>query len=169
MPITSDAVYDELQKKVDKSSVVDSVTDGDLNPVTSNAVYEQLNTHTKKIGTWGILGGAAFGQIGDSGIVDNLGSFIDNEICGQNADGSFGKGGLLAGSINVSGNNTSLGVPDGWYTYLYIPHRNGWSEDSGNDNHLYGTLILFNMTSGSNQNIYYIRRRGGVNYTARVI
>jgi len=54
LPITSDAVYDELQKKVDKSSVVDSVTDGDLNPVTSNAVADTLKfSETETIcGTW---------------------------------------------------------------------------------------------------------------------
>lgn len=39
---TSGAVYDALDLKVDKSSIVDSITDGSMSPVTSNAVYDAL-------------------------------------------------------------------------------------------------------------------------------
>lgn len=35
-----------------------------------------------------------------------------------------------------------------WYNYLYIPHREGGNNGGANqDNHLYGTLLLFPMTT----------------------
>lgn len=39
---TSGAVYDALTLKVDSSSIVNSITSGNMNPVTSNAVYSAL-------------------------------------------------------------------------------------------------------------------------------
>ena len=39
---TSGAMYTALGLKVDTSSIVDSITDGNMNPVTSNAVYDAL-------------------------------------------------------------------------------------------------------------------------------
>ena len=39
---TSGAMYTALGLKVDTSSITDSITDGDMNPVTSNAVYDAL-------------------------------------------------------------------------------------------------------------------------------
>ena len=39
---TSGAMYTALGLKVDTSSITDSITNGDMNPVTSNAVYDAL-------------------------------------------------------------------------------------------------------------------------------
>lgn len=39
---TSGAMFTALGLKVDTSSIVDSITDGNMNPVTSNAVYDAL-------------------------------------------------------------------------------------------------------------------------------
>ena len=41
-------------------------------------------------------------------------------------------------------------IPAGWYNYLYIPHRTGGKNGAENgDNHQYGTLLLFGMTTVS--------------------
>ena len=59
-----------------------------------------------------------------------------------------------SGSFNLSSNYTYSGVtvPNGWYNYLYLPHRDGAkngvarTESGVTDNHLYGTAILMPMT-----------------------
>lgn len=41
-------------------------------------------------------------------------------------------------------------IPAGWYNYLYIPHRTGGKNGAENgDNHQYGTILLFGMTTVS--------------------
>lgn len=48
--------------------------------------------------------------------------------------------------------------PDGdtWYNFIYIPHRTG----IGSDNYQYGSLLLFNMTSNTN-NMWICHLIGG--------
>ena len=59
------------------------------------------------------------------------------------------------GSVNIS--TSTHGVSTGWYNYLYIPHRAGIA---GSDNHLYGTLLLFFMTTNAS-NFYMIHYTNG--------
>ena len=137
-----------------------------MQTVTSGAVYETIfdtdaSRKNRRKGDIGIIGGT----YGFS--TSSVGSFIDNTLCGQQADGSYGIGGMIGGSIDVSGNNGSLGIPDGWLNFIYIPHRTGVDQSSSGDNHLYGTLIMTQMTSNTS-NLYIIHRINGVNYTAYV-
>lgn len=52
-----------------------------------------------------------------------------------------------SGSVNlVKCTWNNVVIPDGWYNYLYIPHRTGGKNGAENgDNHQYGTLLLFGM------------------------
>ena len=56
--------------------------------------------------------------------------------------------------------------PDGdtWYNFVYMPHRTG----IGGDNYQYGTLLLFNMTSNSN-NMWICHLIGGTWYAPQRI
>lgn len=114
-----------------------------MQSVSSNAVYTKITTTSSdKKGSWGILGGA-------SG--SDKTNFVDlvNALTGQN----YG-GGICGGSINTS--STSLGIPAGWYNFLYIPHRTG----IGSDNYRYGNLLVFPMTQVTGT-FYKIQFSGG--------
>ena len=133
-----------------------------MQSVTSNAVCDTIfNEYSRRKGNVGVVGGASVFT------ATSMGSFIDNVLCGQQADGTYGIGGIIGGSVFVTGNGGSLGIPDGWYNFLYIPHREGFSSSSESDNHLYGILLMFDMTSNTNK-IYLIHRVAGINYTAYV-
>lgn len=66
-------------------------------------------------------------------------------------------GGPVCGSVNFT-NDTR--IPNTWYTFLYLPHRDG----VGSDNNQYGTLILFPMTDFSNTKGVYV-----IGYVANAI
>jgi len=134
-----------------------------MQSVTSNAVADTIfDEYGKRKGSIGVVGGAyGFDE------VTNIGNFIDNVLNGQQEEGGYGIGGIIGGSINVNGNGGGLGIPDGWYNILYLPHRDGYTRPSGGDTHLYGVLLMFDMTTNSNK-IYVIHRIGGINYTAYV-
>ena len=130
-------------------SAVDVVEEDNMNPVTSNAVFESLlSKDLQKNGTFGLLGGAR--QSNSTNFADLI-----HEITGSN----YG-GGLCGGSINTTA--SSKGIPAGWYNFLYIPHKTGVG---GGDNHLYGTLLVFPMTSNT-QYFYYIHHTNGTVNTA---
>ena len=125
------------------TTVVNQVTVDNMQSVSSNAVYQRITTTSSdKKGSWGILGGASGTTAG------NFPDLIHN-ITGSN----YG-GGICGGSIFTT--TTSCGLSEGWYTYLYIPHRTG----IGSDNYKYGTLLVFPMDTHSTY-AYKIEHIGG--------
>ena len=140
----------------DLTSVIES---GNSQPVTSGGVADELIANSLKNGTWGTLGGA---RVATSSNFDDL---LNNEICGQYNWG-YGVGGIVGGSINIS--SASLGVPAGWYNFLYVPHRNGTGAGNS-DNRYYGVLYVTALKATARfSDLYIIHRNAGVNYNAVV-
>jgi hypothetical protein len=102
-----------------------------MNSVTSNAVAQEINICMKPSDAFG--GGTYLSEM-ETRLTAN-----------QNATACCGSQQILDG-------------PDGnaWYNFIYIPHRTG----VGYDNYQYGSLLLFNMTSNTN-NMWICHLFGG--------
>lgn len=67
------------------------------------------------------------------------------------------------GSVSLSDSTYSI---SGWYNYEYIPHRNGTVSE---DNHMYGTLLLFPMTFAGDSYIIRFSNTSGTPSQVRKI
>ena len=72
----------------------------------------------------------------------------------------FYSGGMGSVSIGTEYSRDSVTIPATWYNFLYLPHRDGGNNGAvSDDNHQYGTLILFGMVS--NAGMFVLRISAG--------
>lgn len=110
---------------------------------------------------------------------DEFDSNIDNiennvEVCMQPRVGGAGSTLAVLEASIVNGTHATACCgsqqitdgPDGniWYNFIYIPHRTGIN----GDNYQYGSLLLFNMTSNTN-NMWICHLIGGTWYSPQRI
>ena len=120
----------------------DTVSSSATLPVTGKGVDAALGSKSiDKYGTFGLLGGANLSS-------KSTWTDLIHEVSGSN----YG-GGICGGSINTAADK---GLPAGWYNFLYIPHRTG----RGRDSYMYGTLLIFPMTTNAS-NFYIIHHVNG--------
>ena len=118
------------------SAVVRTLT---LLDASGNSLFPGSLTMSGEINT-SFKGAVAVGsRAATSGTVPNLVAEV------RYSSGTMGSAML---SAYTSG---SITIPGGWYNYLYIPHRSGGKNGAANqDNHNFGTLLLFGMTMDTN-------------------
>lgn len=79
------------------------------------------------------------------------GAYVPSSTTISDLCSELSKSSGCSGSVSLvqcTWNNVT--IPAGWYNYLYIPHRTGGKNGAENgDNHQYGTLLLFGMTTVS--------------------
>lgn len=101
--------------------MVDRIEVNNSNPVTSNAVAQEINLCMKPSD-----------MFGSGSSLSDMETYL---TANQNA-------------VACCGSQEIIDGPDGdsWYNFIYIPHRTG----VGNDNYQYGSLLLFNMITTTN-------------------
>ena len=77
------------------------------------------------------------------------GAYVPSSTTVESLCNEISKSSGCSGSVSlVKCTWNNVVIPAGWYNYLYIPHRTGGKNGAENgDNHQYGTLLLFGMTS----------------------
>ena len=71
--------------------------------------------------------------------------------------------------IETAYTHNGITIPTGWYTYIWVPHRNGGlNGEASGDNCNYGTLYLNSMTAVDTHNSFVVRY-GYVNSTAQIL
>ena len=114
-------VWSSWKRVLTTDDVTDTVASNNMNSVTSNAVAQEINICMKPL--------LEFGGVSYLSEMETL------LTANQNA-------------VACCGSQQILDGPDGnaWYNFIYIPHRTG----VGRDNYQYGSLLLFNMTTATN-------------------
>jgi hypothetical protein len=132
-------IWSSWKKVLTNDDVTDTVASNNMHSVTSDAVADKLTPYMKP------PDGA-----GDASTLAGLENTI---VQGQFAPACCGSQQITDG-------------PDGdvWYNFIYIPHRTG----VGQDNYQYGSLLLFNMTSNTN-NMWICHLLGGTWYPPQKI